>query len=89
MGGYAIDAAKAVYAQAKSIGLSNVLIGITPMVRLLDMVRWNRFDSRCLSDRSKRRPGRDFQTTGRATGGQLCVEYAMGFFSIILVIKPR
>jgi hypothetical protein len=32
MGGYSIDAAKAVYNQAQNIGMKNVFIGITPMV---------------------------------------------------------
>jgi hypothetical protein len=32
MGGYAIDAAKSVYAQAQKIGMKDVHIGITPMV---------------------------------------------------------
>jgi hypothetical protein len=32
MGGYAIDAAKAVYDQSQKIGMKNVFIGITPMV---------------------------------------------------------
>jgi hypothetical protein len=34
MGGYAINAAKAVYEQAKNVGLTNVFIGVTPMVIL-------------------------------------------------------
>jgi hypothetical protein len=41
MGGYAIDAAKSVYAQALAVGMKNFTIGITPMVGSISYVSFD------------------------------------------------